>query len=128
MGQQAINAPPYNEPVMEMVNDKLTGRMSHVWKRWYTKLIGLLKIINMYEPEFAPTAVAANTTSEQEFTITGINSGDVIVVNKPTHQTGLGIVGARASAASKVAITYMNTTGGSITPTTETYRVTAIRI
>ncbi|MGI0034318.1 MAG: hypothetical protein ACRD98_00420 [Nitrososphaera sp.] len=70
------------------------------------------------------TSVAANTTSEQTMTVTGVKTGNFAHVNKPTHQAGLGIVNCRVSAADTVEVTWMNTTAAAITPTaSETYRV-----
>ena len=75
------------------------------------------------------TAVSTITTSEQTVTVAGLNVGDAVVVNKPTHQAGLGIVNARVSAANTLAITFMNTTAGSITPTaSEIYKVVRFQI
>jgi hypothetical protein len=73
------------------------------------------------------TEVSANTTSEQSLTVLGVRSGDMVTVNKPTHQAGLGVVGARVNAADTVALTFMNNTGSGITPTAETYNVHVFR-
>lgn len=78
-----------------------------------------------------PAIVAANTSAEQTFNPAGFASlltTDVVVVNKPTAQAGLGIVGARVSAAGTLAITFGNFTGSGITPTAaETYLVAVFR-
>ena len=76
-----------------------------------------------------PVAVAQATTAEQTFTVNGLQVGDHVVVNKPTAQAGLGIVGARVSAANTLAITYCNVpAGGDITPTAgEVYMVLVSR-
>lgn len=72
----------------------------------------------------SPAAVAANTTAEQTFTVTGLKAGDVVHVNKPTAQAGLGIVGKRVSATDTMALTFSNNTAGALTPTAaEVYRV-----
>lgn len=69
-----------------------------------------------------PAAVAANTVSEQFFTVAGVQLGQQVFVNKPTVQAGLIIVNARASAANQVAIQFENLTAAPITPTAgETY-------
>lgn len=66
----------------------------------------------------SPVAVAQATTAEQTFTVNGLQVGDHVVVNKPTAQAGLGIVGSRVSAANTLAITFVNVpSGGDITPT-----------
>ena len=77
----------------------------------------------------APVAVAANTTAEQAFAATGIGLivGDFVDVIKPTAQAGLGIVNARVSAIDTLAITYINATAGSLTPTAESYQVSVAR-
>lgn len=76
----------------------------------------------------SPAQVAINTTAEQTFTLNGLKIGDLVNVNKPTAQAGLGIVGARVSAANTLAITFANVTAGAITPTaSESYLVDVIR-
>jgi hypothetical protein len=76
----------------------------------------------------SPASVAANTTAEQTFTLSGVQPGDVVYVNKPTAQAGLGIVGSRASAANQIGITFSNNTASPIVPTaTQTYLVTVLR-
>lgn len=83
----------------------------------------------VYTPTLSPVAVAADTTAEQTFTVTGLTTSDTICsFNKPTAQAGLGVVGMRVSAADTLAITYSNNTAGSITPTaSEVYRIVALR-
>lgn len=76
----------------------------------------------------SPAIVAANTTAEQSFTVTGVQIGDVVSVTKPTAQAGLGVVGARVSAANTVGITFSNNTAAGITPTAaETYTLNVVR-
>lgn len=75
-----------------------------------------------------PAQVAANTTAEQTFTVNGLKVGDVVAVNKPTSQAGLGLAGVRVSAADTLAITFINATGTPITPTaSEVYLVYVFR-
>lgn len=78
-----------------------------------------------------PVSVANATSAEQTFATTGIGllTTDVVLVQKPTAQAGLGIVGSRVSAADTLAITYSNPTAATITPTAaETYIVTVLRV
>ena len=78
----------------------------------------------IYTPTLTPIGVAANTTAEQTFTVTGLVAGSPVWVNKPTAQSGLGISGARVSAANTLAINFLNTTATTITPTAgEVYTV-----
>ncbi len=73
--------------------------------------------LKIFRPVLSPVAVAANTTAEQTFTVTGLPVGSSVVVNKPAHQPGLGIAGVRVSAADTLAITFENVTALAITPT-----------
>jgi len=75
----------------------------------------------LYSQTLTPVAVAANTTAEQTFTVTGLVSGSPVWVNKPSFTNGLGIAGVRVSAASTLAINYCNVTSAAITPPSETY-------
>lgn len=78
----------------------------------------------IYSATLTPSSVAANTTAEQTFTVTGVVSGSAVIVNKPTQQAGLGIMGARVSTTNVVAITFCNATATAITPTAaEVYTV-----
>lgn len=77
----------------------------------------------IYAPTLTPSSVAANTTAEQTFTVTGLIAGSPVWVNKPSNTPGIGIVGARVSAANTLAINFLNTTGASITPASEAYTV-----
>jgi hypothetical protein len=65
----------------------------------------------------SPAAVAANTTAEQSFTVTGARVGDLIQVNKPTAQAGLDIGNVRVVSNNTVGITFVNATASPITPT-----------
>lgn len=72
----------------------------------------------LMQATLSPAQVAANTSAEQTFTVTGLAVGDIVsTINKPTAQAGLGIVGQRVSAANTIAITFANFTGVAITPT-----------
>lgn len=77
--------------------------------------------IALLTASLAPTSVAANTTAEQTFAVTGLLTTDVVFVNKPTFQAGIAIGNVRVSAVNTLAVTYVNDTAGSITPTTESY-------
>lgn len=81
-----------------------------------------------YVANLNPASVAAGTTAEQTFTVNGLATNDVILaVEKPTVTAGLGIVGARVSAANTLAITFANVTAGAIDPGAENYTIIALR-
>lgn len=91
---------------------------------------GNINELQIVSVALTPSAVGANTTAQQTFTVTGVKVGDVVVaVEKPSHQAGLGIVGDRVTAADTVGITFSNNTGAGITPTAgETYDFVVARL
>lgn len=77
----------------------------------------------LYSQTLTPVAVAANTTAEQTFTVTGLIAGTPVWVNPPSAVQNVGIVGCRVSAASTLAITFGNCSTGSLTPPVGTYTI-----
>lgn len=69
------------------------------------------------------TSVAANTTAERDFTITGLKVGDFVAVNKPSLSAGLGVSNARVKAADTLSLTFNNNTGIAIEPAAEIYTI-----
>lgn len=65
----------------------------------------------------SPASVANATSAEQTFPVPGLLMTDLVFIEKPTAQAGLGIVGTRVSAANVLAVTFMNATAATITPT-----------
>jgi hypothetical protein len=85
----------------------------------------------VFNVTLSPASVANGTSAEQTFAATGIGllTTDFVYVNKPTAQAGLGIVGARVSAADTLALTFMNATAATITPTaSQVYSVYVVRV
>lgn len=98
------------------------------WLPWLKRLSNAFPKIQTSTQALTPVSVAANTTAEQIFTVTGLNTNDMVFVNKPSADAGLGIVGTRVTAANTLGITYVNATAGALTPTAETYKIVTIRI
>jgi len=91
--------------------------------------IGNIWKVGNFTVTLSPASVANATSAEQTFTMTGLLTTDFVYVNKPTAQAGLGIVGARVSAADTLAITFMNATAATITPTaSQVYIVNVQRV
>lgn len=86
----------------------------------------ITKIV-VYSQSLDVASVAANTTAEQTFTVTGLTTADKVFVNKPSLSAGLGVVNARVSAADTLAITFVNATAAAIDPAAETYAIVALR-
>lgn len=80
----------------------------------------------LYSETLTPVAVAASTSAEQTFTVSGLVTGRSVVVNGPAPTAGTGIVNARVSAANTLALTFGNFTAGSLTPASGTYLVTQL--
>lgn len=80
-----------------------------------------------YSQALTPVAIAANTSAEQTFTVTGLVAGQRVLVTPPAAGTAGTIMGpARASATDTLAITFGNFTGGSLTPAAGTYKITVL--
>lgn len=83
----------------------------------------------------SPTSIATITSAEKTMTLVTaagsnfqIAATDLVYVNKPTAQAGLGVGNVRASAGNTLAVTFSNLTGGTLTPTaSQTYTVVALR-
>lgn len=83
-----------------------------------------------------PAATAAATAVEQTFNsastgnnigLNGLLVGDFVQINPPSITAGVGIVGARVSAAGTLAITFSNSTAGSLTAPAGTYVIKVSR-
>ncbi len=77
----------------------------------------------IYSATLTPVSVAANTTAEQGFTVTGLIATTPVWVNKSTPVAGLGISGVRVSATNTLGITFSNPTATVITPAADTYTI-----
>lgn len=86
-----------------------------------------LSLVKAYATTINPASIAAATSAEQTFTVTGLAVGDLPVVIKPTATPGAGIVNARVSAANTLALTFMNATAAAVDPASEVYTVLAFR-
>lgn len=83
-----------------------------------------------------PAATAAATAVEQTFTsastgtnlgLSGLRVGDFVTINPPSITAGVGIVGSRVSASGTLAITFSNSTAGSLTAPSGTYVIMVTR-
>ncbi len=82
----------------------------------------------LLQATLSPVSVANATSAEQTFSVPGLLTTDIVTVTKPTAQAGLGIVGSRVSAANVLAITFMNATAATITPTaSQIYIIRVVR-
>lgn len=78
----------------------------------------------LFAISITPASVAANTTAEQTFTVTGVNPGDYINIASATAQTTGIIVGnCRITAPNTVVVQFGNFTALAATPVSGTYGV-----
>lgn len=98
------------------------------WVFWFEKVFKGYPHVQTFSQSIAPANVGANSTSEQTFTVAGLQIDDIVFLNKPSYQAGLFIGNARVSLINTLAITFVNNTGGGIVPTTETYKMVAVRL
>ncbi len=68
-------------------------------------------------------SVAANTSAEQTFTVNGLDTDMVVMVNKSDLDAGLVVGNARVSAANTLALTFGNSTAGAVDPASEVYKL-----
>jgi hypothetical protein len=78
-------------------------------------------------------SVAAAISAEQTFTAPGVRPGDMVFVNTPgvgaaLLNAGLGVAGARVTAANTIGIRFMNATAGPLDPSAAVdYTVLVVR-
>lgn len=86
-----------------------------------------LSQVRLYTATINPASVAANTVAEQTFTVTGLATTDVVMVNNPALTAGLGIAGVRVSAANTLAVRFVNATAAPIDEASGSWTIVAIR-
>lgn len=75
-------------------------------------------------PTLTPVSVAQATTAEQDFTIKGLLTSDLVQVTCNVAQTaGIGIANARVKAADTLTVAFSNSTAGGLTPAAGVYLV-----
>ena len=82
----------------------------------------------IYSVTIDPAEIAVATVVEQTYTVTGLATTDIIIVNKPTVTVRCGIVNARVSSTDTLALQWMNPLAAlTCDPPSETYTILAIR-
>ena len=83
--------------------------------------------IAVYSQTITPASVAAATSAEQTFTVTGLTTADKVIVNPGAIANSVSVCAARVSAANTLAVQFNNPTAGALTPTATTWSIIAIR-
>jgi hypothetical protein len=78
---------------------------------------------------FTAATISNASNSEQTLTVTGLLTTDVVVVNAPAAANpGVGIAGARVSAAGVLAINFVNASAATTVGPAGNYLVSVIRV
>lgn len=101
---------------------------SHQWDKWFNLISNHSVQLEDFDVVLDPVSIAASTTAEQDFTVTGLKSTDIpIALIKPTLTAGIGIGNVRVKTANTLSVTFINPTAGAIDPASETYKLVVIR-
>lgn len=88
-----------------------------------TAALGNIRGAAVVSVTLTPSPVSGNTTIEQQFTVYGMHSFHFVLVNPPSITAGIGIAGVRGVDKNVIAITFQNSTSGSLTPPAGIYKV-----
>ena len=126
MNEKGVQQPPLQPNWFQKIGEVF--RLSDEAWRWVSRVYSSYPKVQTFNTTLSPSAVSATSESAQTFTVTGLTTKDTVIVNKPTHQASLGIIDVQVSAADTLKITFYNWSGSPITPTSEAYLITAIRL
>jgi len=90
-------------------------------------IAGNVRSLSVVPFTFDPTSIGTYTVSELTVTCMGAKTTDMVFVNKPTTDAGLGVVNARVSAADTLAIALVNPTAAAIDAGSETWNALVVR-
>ncbi len=100
---------------------------SETFRIWFEQVRNAVPSVQTFSQQLIPVAVP-DGGNEQSFFVKGLITTDIITINKPTYQAGLGIGNVRVSATNTLNVQYTNKTGSPITPATENYLICAVRL
>lgn len=95
---------------------------------WLQKLQLLFPKVSTYETTLNPGNIVANDELTETYTVTGLTTKDIVTINPPALNAGIGIMYARVSAADTLQIRWRNFTGSDVNPASGTYLIEAIRL
>jgi len=88
---------------------------------------GNMRGLNLIDVTWDIPSVAANTTEEETFTLTGVKVGDFVSVSKSDLDAGIVFGSARVTAADTVGVQITNPTAGAVDAASEDVKVMVIR-
>lgn len=90
-------------------------------------IAGNVASINYVQATVDLGSVAANTSEEETFTLTGVKVGDLIIVQKEDLEAGIVLGSARVETADTVTVEVINTTASAVDAASATMNVLVIR-
>ena len=124
--EKGIPKPPHN--VFLVGEDK---KPTDDYLKWFDRIFLNYPKTRTFDLTLTSTnTVAAQSTGEENFGVSAVANvlvNDRVVVNKPSHTSGLGIGNARVVAEGTVGITFMNSGTSAILPPAESYRFLVTR-
>lgn len=84
-------------------------------------IAGNIKAVGTIPITIDPLAAAADSSSETDITVPGLEIGDFVWVNKPTLQAAFGISNVRVKAANTLSVQFLNVSASSINAGAQTY-------
>jgi len=82
-------------------------------------------VVKEFSATINPSAVSADSVASEEFTVSGLVDGDVVVVNAGAEDIGIG--NARVSADNTLKVTFINPTSSEIDPAESDWSILAFR-
>lgn len=95
--------------------------------RWLAHLVDVVPYTQTFQQSLDVASVPANSESVQTFSVAGLTTDDIVMVNKPSSTAGLDLVQAWVSAKDTLSLKFRNATGSAIDPGSETYLIVTIR-
>lgn len=95
---------------------------------WLSQLQLRMPKISTYETSIDLASINATMYSTQTFTVTGLDTNDIITVNPPALTSGLYLVSYRVSAADTLNLIMYNSTGAPINEGAVTFKIMACRL
>lgn len=114
-----------NQVAIEFMNvttaTVITPTASESYSFFAARGLRLQPVMQRITVNLTPANIAANTTAEQTFTVTGLQASTAINVDIPYNVEGVAMTGFRVSAANTLALAFGNTTAGSLPPPAGNY-------
>lgn len=96
--------------------------------QWLSQLQLRFPKISTYSESINLASINATSYSTQTFTVTGLTTEDIIIVNPPSLSAGLYLISYRVSATDTLSLTLYNSTGAPIDEAAATYLIMACKV